>query len=69
MPPEISVNALQILGGLLVANIGVIISAYISLKVELKVGRAVTDVKVGRLEQDVNNLANMFRDQFKKGEK
>lgn len=46
-----------VLAAILVANFGVLIGAYVSLKV----GQAVSDVKVGRLEQDVRNLANMIK--------
>lgn len=59
---DLNVSALSVLGGLLIANFGVLVGAYVSLRV----GQAVSDVKVGRLEQDVKNLATMIN---KKGEK
>ena len=54
---DVNISAAATFGALLLANFGVLIGAYVSLKV----GQAVSDVKVGRLEQDVKNLANMIR--------
>lgn len=54
---EQNLQTAAVLAGILVANFGVLIGAYVSLKV----GQAVSDVKVGRLEQDVRNLANMIK--------
>lgn len=58
---EQNVQTAAVLAGILVANFGVLIGAYVSLKV----GQAVSDVKVGRLEQDVRNLADIIRKQNK----
>lgn len=41
-----------------VGNIGIIFGFFVSLKVS----QAVLGEKVGRLERDVNNLANMIRE-------
>lgn len=54
---EQNMQTAAVLAAILVANFGVLIGAYVSLKV----GQAVSDVKVGRLEQDVRNLANMIK--------
>lgn len=54
---NINLSAAAVFGGLLLANFGVLIGAYVSLRV----GQAVSDVKVGRLESDVRNLANMIK--------
>ena len=43
---NINLSAAAVFGGLLLANFGVLIGAY---------------VKVGRLESDVRNLANMIK--------
>lgn len=51
------VSQATILASIVIANLGLIIGAYVSLKV----GQAVSDVKVGRLEQDVKNLATMIK--------
>lgn len=61
---EMNIQAAAVFGGILIANFGVLIGAYVSLKV----GQAVSDVKVGRLEQDVRNLAEMIRKQKKESE-
>ena len=54
-------NAVTLIVGIAVSNIAIIIGFFVSLRVS----QAVLGEKVGRLEQDVNNLGTMIRN-FKK---
>lgn len=61
---SVDVSQASVLAGIIIANFAGLMGAYVSLKV----GQAVSDVKVGRLEQDVQNLAGMIK-QTRKEEK
>lgn len=55
---NLGTDAVVMIVSIAVGNIGIIFGFFVSLKVS----QAVLGEKVGRLERDVNNLANMIRE-------
>jgi hypothetical protein len=55
---EVTPDQINLVVGLIIANAGFLVSAYVSLKVS----NAKFEVKVDRLERDINNLGEMIRE-------
>lgn len=58
------ISTATLIAGIIVANIGLIIGAYVSVRVAI----ARLEVKVDGLENDVNNLGGLYRS-TKQGER